>query len=78
MSSKWLLAGNTDAQGKLLLIKKLVKSWNKEINGDINDKIHRLEQLQFQQDDEGISIISRLETDMRLSEIYSIQAKMLG
>lgn len=78
MSNKWLLAGNMDAQGTLHLIKKLVMSWNKEINGDINEKIVRLEQLQFQKDEVGAFVVSRLETNMRHFELCLIEAKMLG
>lgn len=48
ISKEWLQSGDKDAQGKLRIIKKLLKTWNKESNGNINDQIRSCEQLQFQ------------------------------
>lgn len=71
-------AGDMDSLGKPRQIKKLVKSWNKKVNGDISEKITLLEKQQFDQDESGADDGLKFETHERLSELYETRACMLS
>lgn len=51
-----------DISGKLKEVKRWVKVWNKEVNGNINQRIEDLEKKQFQEDEMGTNEVLKLET----------------
>lgn len=57
-------------------MKKQVKDWNKNVNGDINEKIAGLEKQQFLADEEGLSDMDRTRVNQELDAMYNTRAQM--
>lgn len=47
ISLKWQSLGSMDISGKLKEVKRSMKVWNKEVNGNINQRIEDLEKKQY-------------------------------
>lgn len=75
--SKWKDSVGLDSHLKLREVKKEIISWNRSLNGDINSKIRRLENLQFVHDERGASDELKHRTNEELMQAYNDRASML-
>lgn len=51
--------------------------WNNKVNGNVNDKISKLEQLQFNLDEGGAFDEMRIRNSEELNSLYKTRADML-
>ncbi|XP_074373511.1 uncharacterized protein LOC141713840 [Apium graveolens] len=78
LADKWIQLRGKDTMGKLRIIKAHVKDWNRNVNGNVNQKIEKLEQQQFQLDEQGVCDQIRMRVNDELQKVYLERASILS